>query len=213
MGHPYCVWKDLLDDMQNKVLKHACLPTTLEVTLERKYMTSEPDLWKGDIEVCEKWCFKRTRPPPAASFRDFGPLTVTLTRYLSPSMSSRFKMFRIDENKISTIQNRVSYKKTWSSVTSIKMKAETHEKEWSDGEIETFYVYRLHLYQDTTEGENEMEETPESHLPKCCFFEDAIERFENDLQMNVTKHPHHGADQSMPPNYTVFQWLPADDDA
>ena len=26
------------------------------------------------------------------------------------------------------------------------------------------------------------------------------------------KNEHHGEDDSVPPDYTVFQWLPADDD-
>lgn len=206
MGHPYCVWNRLPVDMQAEVLKHACLPTTLEVTLERTYRTYEPDLWDGGIDVCEQWCFKRTRPTPEAFFRDFGPLTVTLTRSLSPTMPSWLKKFGIDTENIKKIQNRVSYEKTWSSVKSIYMKAEKREKQWLDGEIYTFYVYRLHLYQHTTEGEKEMEETPESHLPECCFFGDDIERFEHNLKMEVRKDEHYGEDDSVPPDYTVFQW-------
>lgn len=200
MSHPYFVWNHLYDDIKGEVLKHACL----EMTLERTYRTSEPDLFSGDLEVCEKWCFKRPRPTIKAFYdSDFGKLTVTLTRYLSPSMPFKLTKFGIGKDKITTIKNRVFYEKTWSSVTSIEMKAER---------LETFYVYRLHLYQDTTEGKKEMEETPESHLPRCCFFEDDIKRFEDDLKMEVIKNEHHGEDDSVPPDYTVFQWLPADDD-
>lgn len=209
MSNPYFVWNHLYDDIKREVLKHACL----EMTLERTYRTSEPDLFSGDLEVCEKWCFKRPRPTLEAFYdSDFGKLTVTLTRYLSPSMLSKLRKFGIDTEKIKKIQNRVSYEQTWSSVTSIEMKAERREKRWLHAVIETFYVYRLHLYQDTTEGKKEMEETPESHLPRCCFFEDDIQRFEDDLKMEVIKNEHHGEDNPVPPDYTVFMWLPADDD-